>query len=84
LKGFQHFGQALPFLWLCLWAQAQGAVCLAPSADLFVWCGFIVLNANAPAEDKNDDTGGIFYKEVDSLFGQFPKYHMKNFITRFQ
>jgi hypothetical protein len=67
----------LPFLGLCLWAEAQDAVCLALSVDPFVWCGFITLNANAPADDKNYDTGGNFYKEVESLFDQFPKYHMK-------
>jgi len=31
----------------------------------------------APTEDKSDDKKDIFYKEVEHVFDQFPKHHMK-------
>jgi hypothetical protein len=34
-------------------------------------------NVHAPTEDKCDDTRGSFYEELEGVFDQFPKYHMK-------
>jgi hypothetical protein len=41
------------------------------------WCPIIVLNVNAPTEDKTDDVKYSFYEEVERVFDKFPKYHMK-------
>jgi exonuclease III len=41
------------------------------------WCDIIVLNVHAPAEDKRDDTKDSFYEELERVFNQFSKYHMK-------
>jgi hypothetical protein len=41
------------------------------------WCDIIVLNVHAPTEDKCDDTKDSFYKELEGVFDQFPKYHIK-------
>jgi hypothetical protein len=41
------------------------------------WCDIIVLNVHAPTEDKCDDTKDSFYEELEGVFNQFPKYHMK-------
>jgi len=41
------------------------------------WCDVIVLNVHAPTEDKSDDTKDSFYEELEHVFNQFPKYHMK-------
>jgi hypothetical protein len=41
------------------------------------WCHIIVLNVNAPTEDKTDDLKGNFYEELERVFNKFPKYHMK-------
>jgi hypothetical protein len=46
------------------------------------WCDSIVLNVHAPTEDKCDDTKESFCEELEGVFDQFPKYHMK--IRRFQ
>ena len=40
------------------------------------WCEIIVLNIHAPSEDK-DDVINSFYEEIELLFDQFPKYHIK-------
>jgi hypothetical protein len=32
---------------------------------------------HAPTEDKCDDTKDGFYGELEHVFDQFPKYHMK-------
>jgi hypothetical protein len=32
---------------------------------------------HAPTKDKSDDTKDSFYEELDCVFNQFPKYHMK-------
>jgi exonuclease III len=42
-----------------------------------LWCYIIVLNVNAPTENKIDDTKGRFYKELECVLNKFPKYHMK-------
>jgi hypothetical protein len=41
------------------------------------WCHIIVLNVHSPTEDKTDYVKGSFYEELESVFGKFPKYHMK-------
>jgi exonuclease III len=41
------------------------------------WCHIIVLNVNAPREDKTDKVKGRFYEELERVFDKFPKYHMK-------
>jgi hypothetical protein len=37
----------------------------------------IVLNVHAPTEDKTDDVKDSFYDELEPVFDEFPKYHMK-------
>jgi exonuclease III len=32
---------------------------------------------HAPTEDKDDDMKDSFYKELEEVFSQFPRYHMK-------
>jgi hypothetical protein len=41
------------------------------------WCNIIVLNVNAPYEDKWDDVKDSFYEEREHVFDQFPRYDMK-------
>jgi exonuclease III len=41
------------------------------------WCDIIVLNVHAPTEDKDYDIKDSFYKELEQVFDQFPRYHMK-------
>jgi endonuclease/exonuclease/phosphatase family metal-dependent hydrolase len=41
------------------------------------WCDIIVLNVHAPTEDKDDDMKNSFYKELEWVFDQFPRYHIK-------
>jgi alpha-glucuronidase len=40
------------------------------------WCDIIVLNVHAPTEDTTVVTDS-FYKELERLFDNFPKYYMK-------
>jgi hypothetical protein len=40
-------------------------------------CDIIVLNVHAPTEDKDDDIKDSFYEELEQVFDQFPRYHMK-------
>jgi hypothetical protein len=47
------------------------------------WCDVIVLNAHAPTEDKDDDIKDSFYEELEQVFDQFPRYHMKIFLGDF-
>jgi hypothetical protein len=37
----------------------------------------ISLNVHAPPEDKDDDIKHSFYIELEQIFDQFPRYHMK-------
>jgi hypothetical protein len=37
----------------------------------------MALNVHASTEDKSDDMKDSSYKEVECVFDQFPKYHMK-------
>jgi hypothetical protein len=41
------------------------------------WCDIIVLNVHAPTEEKDDDIKDSFYEELEEVFDQFPRYHMK-------
>jgi hypothetical protein len=41
----------------------------------------IVLNVHAPTEDK--DIKERFYKELEQVFDQFPRYHIKIFLRDF-
>jgi exonuclease III len=41
------------------------------------WCDIIVLNVQAPCEDKGDDEKDSFYEEIGCVFDQFPMYDMK-------
>jgi hypothetical protein len=47
------------------------------------WCDIIVLNVHAPNEDKDDDMKDSFYEELEQVFDQFPRYHMKNLLGDF-
>jgi exonuclease III len=42
-----------------------------------LWCGIIVLNVHAPTKDKDDDIKASFYEELEQVFDQFPRYHIK-------
>jgi hypothetical protein len=35
------------------------------------------LNVHATTEDKDDDIKDSFYEELEQVFDQFPRYHMK-------
>jgi len=37
------------------------------------WCDIIILNVQAPTEDKSDDTEDSFHEEMQRVVGQFPK-----------
>jgi hypothetical protein len=41
------------------------------------WCDIIVLNIQAPTQDKTDDMKDSFYEELECVFDKFPKYHRK-------
>jgi exonuclease III len=41
------------------------------------WCDIIVLNVHVPTEDKDDNIKDSFYKELEQVFDQFLRYHMK-------
>jgi exonuclease III len=47
------------------------------------WCDIIVLNVHAPTEDKDNDIKDSFYEELEQVFDQFPRYHMKILIGDF-
>jgi hypothetical protein len=47
------------------------------------WCDIIVLNVHAPTEDKDDVKKDNFYEELEQVFDQFPRYHMKILIGDF-
>jgi hypothetical protein len=46
------------------------------------WCNIIVLNVHAPTEDKTNDKDR-FYEEVEHVFDNYPKYHMKILLGEF-
>jgi hypothetical protein len=41
------------------------------------WCDRIVLNVNAPTDDKIDNMKDNVYEELERIFGKIPKDHMK-------
>jgi exonuclease III len=41
------------------------------------WCNSIVLNVQAPSEEKSDELKYSFYLELEQAFDHFTKYHMK-------
>jgi exonuclease III len=41
------------------------------------WCDTFVLNVHAPTEDKDDVIKDSFYEELEEVFSQFLRYHMK-------
>jgi hypothetical protein len=41
------------------------------------WCDIIVLIVHAPTEDNDDAIKDSIYKELEEVFDQFPRYHMK-------
>jgi hypothetical protein len=43
----------------------------------------IVLNVHASTEDKDDDIKDRFYEELEQVFDQFPRYHMKILMGNF-
>jgi hypothetical protein len=47
------------------------------------WCDIIVLNVHAPTEDKDEDIKDSFYEELEQVFDQFPRYHMKILLPDF-
>jgi hypothetical protein len=48
------------------------------------WCHIIVLNVHVPTEDKTDDVKDSFYVELERVFDEFPKYHMKILLEDFR
>jgi hypothetical protein len=47
------------------------------------WCDIIVLNVYATAQDKCDDMKDRFYEELEGVFDQFPKFHIKILLRDF-
>jgi len=41
------------------------------------WHNIIVVNVHASSEEKSDEAKDSFYEELEQVFDQFPKYHMK-------
>jgi len=41
------------------------------------WHNIIVVNVHATSEEKSGESKGSFYEELEQVFDQFPKYHMK-------
>jgi hypothetical protein len=41
------------------------------------------VNVYAPTEDKDDDIKDSFYKELEQVFDQFPRCHMKILLGNF-
>jgi hypothetical protein len=41
------------------------------------WCSIILLNVQAPSEEKSDDSKDSSYKELEQAFENFPEYLMK-------
>jgi hypothetical protein len=47
------------------------------------WCHVFVLNVHVPTEDKIDDVKDSFFGELETVFNNFPKYHMKILLGNF-
>jgi len=41
------------------------------------WHNIIVVNVHARSEEKSDEAKDSFYEELEQVFDQFSKYHMK-------
>ena len=41
------------------------------------WLHVIVVNVDAPSEEKSEELKDSFYEEVEGVFDHFPKYYMK-------
>ena len=41
------------------------------------WCNIIVLNVDAPSEEKSDEAKDSLCEELEQVFDHFLKYHMK-------
>jgi len=41
------------------------------------WHNIIVINVHAPSEEKSDESKDSFYEELEQVFDNFLKYHMK-------
>jgi len=41
------------------------------------WRNIIVVNVHAPSEGKSDESKDSIYEELEQVFDQFSKYHMK-------
>jgi hypothetical protein len=41
------------------------------------WCDITAVNMHAPTEDKDDEINESFYEELEQVFDQFPRYHVK-------
>jgi hypothetical protein len=48
------------------------------------WCHTIVLNVHGPTEDNIYDVKDSFYEELERVFNNFPKYHMKILLGDFK
>jgi hypothetical protein len=47
------------------------------------WCNIIVLNVQAPCQNKSDDVKDSFYEELRHVFDLFPRYDMKILLVEF-
>ena len=47
------------------------------------WHNIIVVNVQAPSEEKSDESKDSFYEELEQVFNHFPKYHMKMLLGDF-
>jgi hypothetical protein len=47
------------------------------------WCDVIVLNVHAPPEGKDGDIKESFYEELEQVFYQFRRYHLKILLADF-
>jgi hypothetical protein len=43
------------------------------------WCDINLFSVHDQTVDKDDDIKDSFYKELEYVFDQFPRYHMKIF-----
>jgi hypothetical protein len=47
------------------------------------WSDTIVMNVQVQTEDKSDDMLDSYYKELEHIFNQFPKYQIKILLGNF-
>jgi len=41
------------------------------------WRNIILVNVHAPSEEKSEESKDSLYEEIEQVFDNFPKYHMK-------